>query len=47
MFVCYTVRLLVERDDKYGDNVKYATYKEMEDVYAKEVSHVVVIVSVH
>jgi len=40
---CYAVGLLVERDEKYGGNVKYAIYEEMEDAYAKEVSHVVVV----
>ena len=40
------VGLLVERDQKYGGNVKYATYEEMEVAYAKEVSFVVIAVHV-
>jgi len=37
------VGLLVERDDKYGGNVKYVAYEEMEVAYAKEVSCVVLL----
>ncbi|XP_065908661.1 tyrosine--tRNA ligase, cytoplasmic-like [Dysidea avara] len=37
LFPLFPEGLLVERDQKYGGNVKYATYEEMEVAYAKEV----------
>ena len=34
----WCIGLLVERDEKYGGNVKFVVYEEMEAAYAKEVS---------